>query len=404
MAGEVVRGWLVVLQSVQPLTTDLRPAAGWGAVVLTDGPVNRVARSDAPAPGRVISGPRSEWPGRLQELRGAAAVEVVTNDEYALRECAHLRERLGLSRVTSLGLDGYLDKVLMKTRLAAESVPVPRWVSLDDMGPVSDGLGLPQALSLPVVAKPRIGANSRGVQIISAPDQWQEWVRDKAGQSGWEIEEYISGPMCFVDALVVNGEYTPVLVGRYLGGLLPSPEVQIVGAVSVPRQDAFWERAVDLGRRVAHALGIDGRFATHLEFFEHRGTLIVMEACARAPGAMVSEMARVVSGHNLETAHLSVQAGQPAPRFAPTGEQAAWISPLARPGQNPTAPPPRLDSGLVLHRLPAPSATSGRHLAAIGLLRNSEYASLVKDVDRCAAHIWYAQELRQAPGPVSLRE
>ena len=37
-------------------------------------------------------------------------------------------------------------------------------------------------------------------------------------------------------------------------------------------------------------LGSDGRFITHLEFFEPREGLLVMEAAACAPGALVSEM------------------------------------------------------------------------------------------------------------------
>jgi hypothetical protein len=58
----------------------------------------------------------------------------VSNDEFTLADLAVLRAGLGLSRVTPIGLDGYLDKVVMKTRLAGAGVLVPHWVDLDRVG------------------------------------------------------------------------------------------------------------------------------------------------------------------------------------------------------------------------------------------------------------------------------
>ena len=152
--------------------------------------------------------------------------------------CRRCAPSTGAARVVPrhiLGLDGYLDKVLMKTRLAAESVPVPRWVWLDDMGPVSDGLGLPQALTCPSWPSPGSGRtcitcrssplliSGRGGSVVRARVRVNRGVTQQAGNY-------------FVSTLVVNGEYTPVLVGHYLSSLLPSPEVpQFLGAVHVPR-------------------------------------------------------------------------------------------------------------------------------------------------------------------------
>jgi hypothetical protein len=378
---------LVVLQSVQPLTTDVRTVGLPNVVVLTDGSPEKVVRADAPTPGRVVRLPRERWRDEVTVWARQFRVEVVTNDEFCLTALAQLRVHLGLPAVTAAGLDGYLDKVVMKSRLAAGGIQVPDWVALERIVP-AELSSPPSGLHLPVVAKPRVGANSRGVRVIRDLAGWQAWTGEKSGQGGWQVESFIPGRMCFVDALVIDGEYRPVLVGSYLGGLLPSAGVDLLGAVSMPEDDPLWHHATRLGRRVAETIGMDGRFATHLEFFDRAGDLVVMEVAARAPGALVSEMARIVMGHNLETAHLAIQIGRPPPRFAPTGRQAAWISVFARPGQAYQGPP-RLTSDVATHYLPTGSGSQARRVAVIGLLTNTDREQLLRDIDRCAAHAWF---------------
>ncbi|MBD3782545.1 MAG: hypothetical protein IE926_06240 [Micrococcales bacterium] len=350
-------------------------------MVLTDGPPHRVARVDAPAPGRVESRLRGEWADALRRLRPSS---VVSNDEFCLADLARLRAGLGLPAVTPVGLEGYLDKVVMKSRLAEHGIDVPRFA---DLGLVVAGGPLPPGLGVPVVVKPRVGANSGGVRVVRSEDDWAAWTAEHAGEDGWQVEEHLDAPTAFVDALVVDGSYRPVLVGRYLGPLLPEPGVDVLGAVSVPPDDLLWRRAVDLGRRVAATLGADGRFATHLELFDTDDGLVVMEVCARAPGAMVSEMARVVAGPNLETAHLLLQAGRPAPDVGATDGHAAWLSVLARPGATPVVPV-GLGSSVTAHRLPPPPVARGRHVALLVLLTSPDAALLAADVERCRAHSW----------------
>ena len=377
---------VVVLRAMQPLTTDLG-ALGDDVVVLTDGPPHRAVRADVPPPSRVVSRPRSQWGAFVAELSDEGPVEVVTNDEFCLAQCAEIRRTAGCGRITPAGLDGYLDKVVMKQRLSAAGVSVPPWAPLEPLpGTLSDAI--PEGLRFPVVVKPRIGANSRGVQVIRDRSACRSWVANATGQAGWQVEEFVAGRVCFVDALVVDGRYEPVLVGRYLGGLLPGPEDRVLGAVSVHHDDPLWERAVALGHEVATALGEDGRFATHLEFFDRGADLVVMEVCARAPGALVSEMARVVSGANLETAHLRVQAGLSPPAFAATGRHAAWVSVLATNGDKYSGPP-AVASSITVVPLPAPPPGGGRYVAVLALLDSRDLDRLRDDVATCVGHRWH---------------
>lgn len=389
---------VVVLHSIQPLTTDVR-AISDAVTVLTDASPGSVVRAGTPPPPDIEAAPSSEWVHLISGRPAATHPEVISNDEFCLERLARARHDLHLAPVTPTGLAGYLDKVLMKERLNAAGIQVPAWRTIDHVhDALTDTDPLP-AVGYPVVAKPRIGANSRGVRVINNPTQWAAWVHDRAAQDDWQVEAFIAAPMCFVDALIVDGTYQPVLVGRYLGGLLPTPGVSVLGAISVPRTDPLWQRAIALGEQVAHTLGQDGRFATHLEFFDTDPRATVMEVCARAPGALVSEMARVTAGSNLETAHLRAQAGLPTPAFTDTGTHAAWISILARPDQTYLGPPP-LSSTIEVHQLPAPT-TTGRSVAAMALLSNTDHRELTHDVDICQHHAWHAPTKAGHPAYVS---
>jgi hypothetical protein len=39
------------------------------------------------------------------------------------------------------------------------------------------------------------------------------WLGERPQRpEGWQVEEFIEGRMCFVDAMVIDGHYEPVLV------------------------------------------------------------------------------------------------------------------------------------------------------------------------------------------------
>lgn len=390
MPGVLSTVTVVVLKSVQPLTTGFAFDSTSSVRVLTDDAPEKATGAGVPAPAEVICALRQDWSDLVQVWSRDTKIEVVTNDEYCLAECARLRTELRLDQRQPTHLERYLDKVLMKQALRQAEVAVPAWVPLDRI-PTPEAMTEPPApLSLPIVAKPRQEANSRGVQVISTRPEWAAWLTQHAGQQGWEVEQHIPAPMYFVDGLVVDGQYTPVIVGAYLGPLLPQPGVNIHGAVSIPVSDPRWARAAALGRRVAQALGVEGRFASHLEFFATDDRDVVMEVCARAPGALVSEMARATAGINLEQAHLRLGAGQSAPRVVQTGLQAAWISVLSRPADQ-YLRPPECASQLDVVRLPLPDRATGRYVALMALLTHPDIATLHHDITVCTAHAWFLE-------------
>ncbi len=327
-----------VLHSRQFLTTDPAeafPPDRFDVVVLTDADPGSVLREDVGNPDvRVVRADREEWEAVVRSAPGA---QVVSNDEYCVVECARLRVATGLPARHPADLEGYRDKVLMKRRLAAAGVAVPRHLTLEpavtSSGAVADHVVA--SVGLPAVVKPRDEANSRGVEVLHDRQALLAWLARHDGETGWQVDEYVTGALGHVNALVRHGDVQPVQVGGYLGPLLGFEHGRVLGGWSVPHASAQAAAAHELNERVVRALGADGDFVVHTEFATTPdGRLVVLETAARAPGALVSEVARVHAGVQLEVANLRLQAGLPVPEPDRTGtRQGGWLWLPVMPGQ-----------------------------------------------------------------------
>ncbi|WP_086668087.1 ATP-grasp domain-containing protein [Lentzea kentuckyensis] len=338
-----MRTTIVALQSKQPFTVrpaEAFPPGEFDLVVLTDGPADAVLREDVTGlVPEVAVVDREKW---LEHIRGfEGPVEVVTNDEYCLAECARLREELGLASRHPRRPLAYLDKVLMKRLLAAGGVRVPRFHAFEPAVTV-EAVSLVEEIGLPVVAKPRQEANSRGITILRTPQEVRDWLVAHDGETGWQVDEFVDGTLHHVNALVRDGEITPVQVGRYLGPLLGVDVGRTLGGVT-ERESSFTAASHEMNERVVRALGGEGRFVVHTEFAVNgAGELVVLEVAGRAPGALVSELARLHAGVNLEVANLRMQAGLPVPEPVSQDLQAAWLWSPVMPGTRFREPGPDL--------------------------------------------------------------
>lgn len=385
----------VILHSRQPLTTDVAtvfPADEWDTMVLTDADDDAVLREDAPgrAP-RVRRAPRTEWAEAIRDGAGTRPVEIVTNDEYCLISCAELRREFGLAARHPARPEHYIDKVLMKARLHAAGVRVPGFLPLPDGEPGAVYEAIVARLGLPVVAKPRREANSRGVSILRTEAELRGWLAQHQGEPGWQVEEYLDGTFHHVNSVVTGGTTTPVQTGSYLGPLLDLPSGRRLGGWTVPHDSTLARRAQDLNDAVVAALGGEGAFVVHTEFaVDAKDELVVVEVAARAPGALVSELARLHAGVNLEEVNLALQAGLPVPEPEPTGVQAAWVWVPVMPGERYRGAPPMRGERLVHVRKAAQeihTGTSGA-LGVSALLWSTDPAVLAADVDVAATAAW----------------
>ncbi|MFI6013284.1 acetyl-CoA carboxylase biotin carboxylase subunit family protein [Streptomyces sp. NPDC051243] len=396
---------VVILHSRQPLTTD--PAVTfdpvrWETVVLTDAETDPVVREDAPGEAPAVRrAPREGWAEAIRELAGDRPVQIVTNDEYCLISCAELRAEFGLPARHPAQPAHYIDKVLMKERLAAAGVRVPRFLALDEVLDDSQGAGVPDPETLtelvsariggPVVAKPRREANSRGVSILRTREELRDWLAGHRGERGWQIEEYLDGTFHHVNGLVRDGATAPVQTGTYLGPLLDLPSGRRLGGWTVPHDSELARRAHALNHDVVAALGGEGAFVVHTEFaVTGDDELVVVEVAGRAPGALVSELARLHAGLNLEEVNLALQAGLPVPEPHPTGTEAAWVWIPVMPGERYRHTPDTKSERLVHVRQAARQTHTGTS-GAIGvsvLLWHTDPDVLAVDVRTAATAAW----------------
>jgi hypothetical protein len=327
------------LHAKQPLTTDPAAAFPWSdceVVVLSDADAGPVLREDVDAtPPPVHRLARDGWSDLIVQLAGDRRFDVVTNDEYCLLTCRELRAELGLAQRHPDELIAYLDKVTMKRRLAAGGVGTARFVELDRVeADHARAEQLVAELGLPMVAKPRQEANSRGVDVLRTLDDVLRWQQLRQGRSGWHLEEFLDGTQHHVNGIVCNGVITPVQVGQYVGPLLDLPEGRRLGGVTLPDDHDLVPAAHELNAAVVAALGGAGSFVVHTEFVARPDdSLAVLEVAARAPGAMVSEAARWHAGVNLEQCNLALQVGALTDGIAPTGVRAGWVWVPVMPGE-----------------------------------------------------------------------
>jgi len=389
-----------VLHSRQPLTTDPAeafPPDRFAVVVLTDADPATVLREDVEASvEQVVHAGRDEWEPIVRSAPGA---EVVSNDEYCLVECARLRATTGLPARHPAHLDGYRDKVLMKRRLEAAGVPVPRHLTFEPAVTSSRATAdrVVATVGLPAVVKPRREANSRGVEVLADVDAVLGWLARHDGESGWQVEEFVDGPLGHVNALVRHGEVHPVQVGRYLGPLLGFDRGRVLGGWTLPAEAPEAAAAHELNERVVAALGSDGEFVVHTEFATTPdGRLVVLETAARAPGAAVSELARVHAGVQLEVAHLRLQAGLGVPEPDRTSRRhAAWLWLPVMPGQRWAGTPEAvrgLGSDVEVHvfRVGRDGNTGADvRLGAAALLTSTDPGALADDVDVLRRAPWF---------------
>jgi hypothetical protein len=323
---------VVVLHAKQAIGVDLLevfPPERFEVCVLTSAKGSEVFRPGVPSSAAIRSLPREAWSAWVRSLADDGAhVELVTNDEYCIEDCAALRAQLGATARHPEDLAGYRDKVAMKTRLRAAGVEVPRFASLDPVPAPSPELveRLVALVGVPLVVKPRNGSNNLGVEVLADRSALAAWLAAHVGLSEWQVESYLAGDTLHANALVRDGVLTPLLVGQYTDSLLELGAGRAVGSITLAAEEDGVRAGMELNAAVVAALGGRGSFVVHTEFvLTADGRGVLLETAARAPGALVSEMAWLHRGVHLERASLRVQAGEAVAAPRATGLHAMWM-------------------------------------------------------------------------------
>lgn len=244
----------------------------------------------------------------LTAVEGLPAFDMVLAlSEFDLIAGARVRAALGVPGDTEEEIRPWRDKVVMKSMVAAAGLRVPRFLSLTEAlaaGP--DGL----PWTGETVLKPLDGAAAMNVHIYPTPAEALAAVREAgvvpegAERDGFEVEEFVTGPIIHVDGMLIDGKPMSVQASRYVGTCLGYAEGTPLGSVQI-------ELTPELSRWTLDCLAAVNITTSlfHLEGIETPDGVVFLEVGARFGGADVVDTFELATGVHLPSRYLQLVTG-----------------------------------------------------------------------------------------------
>jgi len=223
-------------------------------------------------------------------LRGRSIDRILANWEPLVITAARLRELFGMPGMSVDTVRGFRDKQLMKERVAAAGVRVPRSARAHSLAEVRTALDV---TGYPAIVKPISGAGSADTYRIESErelDSVAPLLRHVAEVS---VEEFISGEELTYDTVCIGGEPVYESVTQYIPNALEMRSHEWVSPIMLSVRDLSQphiQSGIALGRRVLDALGM-GDGMTHMEWFRRPdGEVVFGEIACRPGGACVVDL------------------------------------------------------------------------------------------------------------------
>lgn len=232
-------------------------------------------------------------------LRGREVDHVLANWEPLVMTAARLRERYGLPGMSVDTVRGFRDKQLMKERVAAAGLRVPRAQRVRSIAEVWQALEL---TGYPAIIKPISGAGSADTYKVESRDDMTRILPRMHHVDEAIVEEYIVGDEYTYDTVCIGGDPVYESVTQYLPNALEMRSLEWVSPIMISVRDLeqpHIKRGIDLGRGVMKALGM-GDGMTHMEWFlTTSGEVVFGEIACRPGGARVVDLMNYTSDIDL---------------------------------------------------------------------------------------------------------
>ncbi len=224
-------------------------------------------------------------------LRGRAVDRVLANWEVLVQLAARLRERWGLPGMSPEVVRGFRDKELMKERVRAAGLRVPRSRRVTSEAEVRAAA---EFIGFPLILKPIAGAGSADTYRVRTQGELEAAIAAMRGIPEASCEEYVEGEEFTFDTICIGGKPAFENVASYLPKPLEARSQEWVSPVVITVRDMYQPRlapGVKLGRAVLGALGMGDGF-THMEWFlTPKGEAVFGEIGCRPGGAhLVDQM------------------------------------------------------------------------------------------------------------------
>ncbi|MFB7582307.1 ATP-grasp domain-containing protein [Streptomyces hydrogenans] len=244
----------------------------------------------------------------LAAVEGLPAFDMVLAlSEFDLIAGARVRAALGVPGDREEDIAPWRDKVIMKSMVAAAGLRVPRFLSLSEALAAGPG-EIPWTGG--TVLKPLDGAASLDVHVYPTPDAALAAVREGAVApegtqwDGFEVEEFVTGPIVHVDGMLIDGKPMAIQASRYVGTCLGFAEGTPLGSVQI-------EMTPELSRWTADCLAAVSLTTSlfHLEGIETPDGLVFLEVGARFGGADVVDTFELATGVHMPSRYLQMVTG-----------------------------------------------------------------------------------------------
>ena len=226
----------------------------------------------------------------LHWLRGHTVDDVIGNWEPTMLTAAKLRQSLGLSGMSVDQVQGFRDKPLMRARVEAAGVRIPKTLRATSIHEVLEAT---TQIGFPVVLKPVDGAGSADTFIVNTMAELKAALPKLLHVNEVSVEEFIKGQEFTYETICINGK--PIFEGmsRYEPNTLEarqnewiSPVIQSLTRLNLPHL----RQARLMGQRAIKALGMGTGF-THMEWFlTDQGEVVFGEIACRSPGANMVDL------------------------------------------------------------------------------------------------------------------
>jgi biotin carboxylase len=224
-------------------------------------------------------------------MRGRAVDRVLANWEVMVLTAARLRDRFGVPGMSYDAVRGFRDKQLMKERVAAAGLRVPRSARVRSTAEAHEAA---VRIDYPLVLKPISGAGSADTYRVDSERELNQVLSLTQHVAEASLEEFIEGEEFTYDTVSVGGVPVFENVAQYLPKPLIARTNEWISPVIVTVRDLQQPAlagGLELGRKVLTALGMGDGF-THMEWFRTpRGEVVFGEIGCRPGGAhLVDQM------------------------------------------------------------------------------------------------------------------
>ncbi len=232
-------------------------------------------------------------------VRGHSIDRILANWEPLVMTAARLNERLGLPGMSVDAVRGFRDKQLMKERVAAAGLRVPRAQRVRSIPDLWSAL---EVTGYPAIVKPISGAGSADTYKVESREDVQRILPQMRHVAEAICEEFIAGDEYTYDTVCIDG--TPVYesVTQYLPNALEMRSQEWVSPIMLSVRDLdqpHIRAGIELGRKAMRALGM-GSGMTHMEWFRTAsGEVVFGEIACRPGGACVVDLMNYTSDIDL---------------------------------------------------------------------------------------------------------